>query len=325
MAMFHRQKSMIPSETRLIAHKAVLKAKEGLLWKQRLESRLAETERSLAEQRDRVKELERAWSRESADVKRLTGLSVVGLVTSVLGTKAQKLQKERQELAAASLKLEAGREVADGLEMERDKLADELTGMEDADVAYQAALIDKERLIRDEGETGRQLAALAEEEAKNREQARETREALAAGRNVEFRLDRVVENLNSASNWGAWDMMGGGWIATGIKHSRLDDAKAEAIGAQTELQRFRRELADVGHNLVASIEIGDFSRFADYFFDGLIMDWCVQNKISAALSQTKFVQDQVKDLVYRLRREEEQCRLKDSELQGKRETLIERA
>jgi len=316
---------MNPSESRQAAHGALLKAKEGLLWKQRLESRLAEAQRSLDEQLDRVKELERSWSDESADVKRLTGLSVVGLVTAVLGTKAQKLQKERQELAAASLKLEAGREVADGLEMERDKLADELAGMEDAAVTYQAALIDKERLINDDGEYGRQLAALAEEEAKNRERARETREALVAGRNVEFRLARVIENLNSASNWGAWDMMGGGWIATGIKHSRLDDAKTEAIGAQSALQRFRRELDDVGHDLVANIEIGDFSRFADFFFDGLIMDWCVQNKISSARSQAEYAQSRVGDLLYRLRHEEEQCRIKDEELRRSRTELIERA
>src|SRR5687767_8602736 len=127
---------MNSSESRLAAHKALLKAKERLLWRQRVESRLADAQRSLDEQRDRVKELEQTWSQESADVKRLSGLTVVALVTSVLGTKERKLQKERQELAAASLKLEAGREVADGLEMERDQLADELEGMEGADVEY---------------------------------------------------------------------------------------------------------------------------------------------------------------------------------------------
>ena len=316
---------MHSSESRLVAHKALLKAKERLLWKQNLESWLAEAQRTLVEQRDRVKELEQAWSRESSDVKRLSGLSVVALVTAVLGTQERKLQKERQELAAASLKLEAGRQVADGLEMECDKLADELVGMEGAEVAYQAAFIDKERLIRDEGETGRRLAGLAEEEAKNQERARETQEALVVGRSVEFRLDRVIENLKSASTWGAWDLMGGGWIATGIKHSRLDDAKTEAIGAQTELLRFRRELADVGRDLAAKIEIGDFSRFADYFFDGLIMDWCVQSKISKALSEAEYVRRAVGPVIDQLRRENERCRTLASELQTQRGELIERA
>src|SRR5688572_32413687 len=114
------------SDARLKAHQGLLKAKEALLWKQRLETRLAQAEKALREQKERVLAHERAWNRESADVKRLTGLSVVGLFTSLLGTKEQRLQKERQEAAAASLKLDAAREVEDALAWDRDQLADEL-------------------------------------------------------------------------------------------------------------------------------------------------------------------------------------------------------
>lgn len=316
---------MLDSEARSTAHKALLQAKERLLRQKRVEGQLAQVERNLQEHYDRIQELERTWKRESDDVKRLTGLSVVALVTSVLGTKEQRLKKERQELAAAALKLEAARDIAGALENERDELAIQLTDLKGAERDFKAAMDSKERLIREEGESGRVLADLAEEEGKNRERARETREAINAGTEAESSLASAVESLKSASNWGTWDLLGGGFITTAIKHSRLDDAKASATRAQSALHHFKRELSDVGENLVETIDLGGFSAFADYFFDGLIVDWIVQSKISAALSRAEDVHRKVETVVFKLRGDEEEARVREATLRAEREALIERA
>ena len=315
---------MLNADARALAHATLLRTKAALLRKQRLKAQLALAESDLRAGRMRVETLEKAWGREADDVKRLTGMTVLALVTSVLGSKEQRLSKEKRELAAAALKLEEGRESAVRLDMECDRIADDIAGMESAEADYAAAFAAKEALVR-EGEAGVRLAQLAEEEATDRQRSRELEEALAAGREAEVHLAEAVNELNSASNWGAWDMMGGGWIATSIKHSRLDMAKSAAIHAQGALNRFRRELSDVGQDLVGSIEIGDFSRFADYLFDGFIMDWMVQTKISNAHSRAQSELSDVRRVLARLQQELNGSRERVSARENERRSLIENA
>lgn len=77
-------------------------------------------------------------------------------------------------------------------------------------------------------------------------------------------------------------MFAGGFFSSYMKHSRIKEAEALLEQAETELQLFQRELSDVGEALHLQIEIGDFLTFADFFLDGFITDYLVQNKISDA-------------------------------------------
>lgn len=51
---------------------------------------------------------------------------------------------------------------------------------------------------------------------------------------------------------------------------------------RTPWRGFRTELADVTEQVSGDLhlEIGDFLHFADFFFDGLIADWMVHDKIA---------------------------------------------
>ena len=63
-------------------------------------------------------------------------------------------------------------------------------------------------------------------------EAKELREAIAA---ADFALDslcRARDSLNSARNWGIFDIVGGGLISTLIKRSKMSDASAEMEAAK---------------------------------------------------------------------------------------------
>ena len=104
-------------------------------------------------------------------------------------------------------------------------------------------------------------------------------------------LCAVEDSLNSAEGWGTWDLIGGGLISGMAKHSHLDDAQAGAEQLQILLSRFRSELADVKiEGRMGQVNVDGFLRFADYFFDGLIADWCVLSRIAdsqESISQVK--------------------------------------
>ena len=109
---------------------------------------------------------------------------------------------------------------------------------------------------------------------------KEKREAIEAGRRALNSLQAAKENLNSAKNWGLVDMFGGGFFTTMLKHSRMDQAKRNMEQAKYDLRNFSRELNDVNMACNLNIDTGDFLSFADYFFDGFVVDWVVQDRIN---------------------------------------------
>ena len=130
----------------------------------------------------------------------------------------------------------------------------------------------------------------------------EVKEAIDAGREALRCLDRAKDCLSSAKNWGLFDILGGDFIATFVKHSKMNRANEEIQNARIALQKFQRELMDVENIPEFNINTGDFLSFADFFFDGFIADMMVQSKIRRAQDQIDDAIDRVETLLGRLRR-----------------------
>ena len=133
----------------------------------------------------------------------------------------------------------------------------------------------------------------------NRE--KEIREAMNAGQEALNYLTQARESLNSAGNWGLFDIFGGGTIATFMKHSKMNNAERLVQDARYALKRFQRELMDVDNVAEFHIETSDFLSFADYFFDGIIADWLVQSRISDAKKQVDNAIQKVNYIMNQLR------------------------
>ena len=122
---------------------------------------------------------------------------------------------------------------------------------------------------------------------------REMKEAMDTGERALATLRSAQEKLNSASNWGLFDMFGGGLLSTVMKRSKMTDAQNLIEAAKMDLRRFQKELKDVNVPLDLRIEVGSFLSFADFFFDGFVADYLVQSKISDA-------KEQVSDAIFRV-------------------------
>ena len=131
--------------------------------------------------------------------------------------------------------------------------------------------------------------------------AKERREAYAAGQRALSSLQAAKDALNSARGWGIYDMLGGGLISTLIKHSKMDKASECISQAKNELLRFGRELDDVQGYQNIDLSTGDFWGFADWFFDGFLSDWIVQGRINDARAQVDRAIIKVQGILSRLR------------------------
>ena len=74
-----------------------------------------------------------------------------------------------------------------------------------------------------------------------------------------------------------------------------------------------------------SLEIGGFSKFADYFFDGLIADWVVQSKIQKASSACSSAISRVTSAVSECRRRLAETERDIKEVAKGRQEFIEQA
>ena len=120
-------------------------------------------------------------------------------------------------------------------------------------------------------------------------------------------------------------MFGGGILTTMAKHSKMDTAKNQAKIAQRKLLQFEEELADADGRLQVSLQIDGFSKFADYFFDGLIADWIVQSKIQKAKAECSDTISRVKVAIRQCQRRLDSVESELALLTVRKRELIETA
>jgi hypothetical protein len=285
---------------------------------------LKAVESDLGADSQRLKILKAQLEKEKIDVEELEKTSLKGLFYSVLGSKVEQLDKERQELLAAQLKYDQTAHQVRKLQEDQDYLNRQIERLAYDEADYGELMAQKEAFLRQSDlPVAAELLSLSEQIAEHQAEAREISEAAAAGRNTLDSLALAIEALKSARGWGTWDMLGGGIVSTAIKHSKIDDARRYIYEVQNGIGQFQRELADVGQSVLLDIELSGFESFADYFIDGLIFDWVVQSRIIDSLARCEQVYREISSLVTKLERHRDAVQKKIDEHVKKRERLIE--
>ena len=121
----------------------------------------------------------------------------------------------------------------------------------------------------------------------------EIQEAIDAADRALRSLERARDSLHSAKGWGVFDMLGGGFISTWVKHSNMNEAEKSLADVQAALREFRKELDDVDEMIDLSFNNADLLTFADYFMDGLFADFLMQGRINDAIGNVENTIDQV--------------------------------
>jgi hypothetical protein len=293
--------------------------------KKKLEQDSHAVEKELQEKSARLEALSTQLEKEQVDADALEHISLTSLFHSVLGSREQQLEKERQGLLSAQLQFQQTKHQVEFLKQDRNSLLQQLDQLKNVDSEYELLLSDKERFLRQSDDpVSSELVEISEKIAYLTSEEKEVSEAISAGKDVISGLEQIIKHLESAEGWGTWDLLGGGLIATAIKHSRIDDARRSISDVQKKMSQFKRELADVQNNIELQVDIGDLEYFADFFLDGLIVDWIVQSKIVGSLEQSRGAKDVVAQAVEELENVKTMIRSNINELREKRAHLLER-
>lgn len=291
--------------------------------KKKLEASVTE----LRAQRDayarRAEECKQRLSEEEADVTRLEQPGLTSFLYNVLGKKEEKLSQEQREAYAARVQYEAAHREWKGAEEELQQCETELGTLQGCEARYAELLQEKTRAVKAAGgETAEAILRLEERAGYLTGQKQELQEALQAGSAALASADHILSELGSAEGWGTWDLVGGGLLTDLAKHSHLDDAQAAVETLQTQLRRFKTELADVTIDADLQVNIEGFLRVADYLFDGLLADWTVLDQIHTSQSQVQRTRSQICDVLDHLHMLQDQAEAEQARIAGQIEQLV---
>ena len=299
------------------------RARQKMERSRKLDVILQDLKEQVGRRRQAEEEARAVLEKERGDVEELERMSLVSFLARIQGDLESRKAEERREAAMAKARYDAAKWDLEDLDRRLRDFAQEKESLKGLEKQYQALLDEKEAVLRSQGGAQSQrLGQLAQEQERTAGELREIQEAIQAGLAAQRALEEMSGDLSGAENWGVWDMVGGGIMATFAKHGCLDDAQDAAYEARRALSRFRTELADVSSEQVPDVELGDFAVFADYFFDGLFADLFVQRRIREAQEQVEAVTQRVERLIVRLRDERENLEEKQGQLDWERERLL---
>lgn len=299
------------------------KAQQGIMRLQKIDSMLEQLEEERKSLSSRETKLKEVLDKEQYDVTKLEGKSLASVFYSILGSLDEHIKEERKEALRAKLKYDQTVKDLEDVRAEIASLSAESEDYANCQNDYDRLYDQKiQSMIREAGETGKKLMELSEKLSFSKGNLLEIQEAISVGSAALEYLNNALDCLDSAAGWGTWDIFGGGIISDLAKHSNIDDAKVHIEQVQVLLRRFKTELIDIRIDSDIMIETGDFARFADFFFDGLIADWFMQSRIQNSSESVCNVKCQVQDIMDKLAAMEAEEKNKLDTYQAAVDTLV---
>ncbi len=137
----------------------------------------------------------------------------------------------------------------------------------------------------------------------------EWQKEIAEARTVALRvldsLEKIEKKLHSARRWGFFDLLGGDFFSSLIKHSKMDDAQRMLRQVQSDLVLLQKELKDIDIQFTEDISASGFEKFMDIVFDNIVSDWLTQSRINKSLQEVARVKAALNDVLITLNRLEQ--------------------
>lgn len=273
-----------------------------------------------------MENLAKVLDREQADVDKLEKMSLKGVFYKILGSKEEQLEKERQEYLQASLKYNELVKSVELLEFERKVLEEKAQKFTGVEAKLKKLMSQRERHLKSGNSVrGQKLLSILAQIEQIQKTEYEIKQAIDAGTAAIQVLAQMAGYLRTARNWGQWDTMNRrGRMSSYVKHSNIDKARRQLAKSQNLLWRFEQELSDVfdTSDLNLKINLESFNGFIDIFFDNLISDWIIQQRIRNSYNNVVAVHDKVKRIILNLQTRINQDQTRIDDLESKRSEIL---
>ncbi|WP_339194793.1 hypothetical protein MKY27_09985 [Solibacillus sp. FSL R5-0449] len=271
---------------------------------------------------------ERDLQKTRQQLNKLESFSFVNLFRGWSGKKDELIEESMDQVAVIELKLVEAQLTFKDLQEDRVQLEQQLSKINVSTVREQLKKIEDEKqvwLMSNAPAAAKELTGIIEQELLCKQLKTEIHEAIDAGKQAFNKLTDAGSKLQDAKSYSTWDtFLGGGFIATALKHDKLEETNGYLHEAQMALQRFQNELLDIKEMRQSTLEVhtDGFVMFTDYFFDNIFTDWSVHSKITTAIDQLLRVQDDVANTLRDLKQKLSITIEKEEALQVEKQSIL---
>ena len=289
--------------TLTLTQEKIRKTLEKFVELNRVEAHIEGIDASLRDSQLRLKTLENSLDQELADIQALEKLSIKALFYKSLGSKEEQLDKERQEYLEVTLHYKQCKEEIEMLNFERNLLNKKMNDLPKVrqELSYLKEKRQEEIINNKHNPNVRnELLEVLHQLDINQSLDKEISEAILAGKKSLEVLIMINSYLNKAMDWGEW---GRNSRSSAYKHHNIDVAFKLIPKAQFTLNSFTKELRDLGEGIRFRLNPIQLGNFRNFFFDNLISDWVIQQKIKSTEANVLSTIDHVKRLILSLEQE----------------------
>lgn len=270
-----------------------------LLEAQKLSKKIETIELQILHAEQDVKRYQQDLRNARQQLNKLEEFSFVNLFRGWSGKKDELLEQNMDQVAVTELKLVEAQLTYKDLQQDHADLVQKEKTIDVELTEQQLKKIDNQKqlwLMENVPSVAEKLTGIIEQELLCKQLKTEIHEAIDAGKQALRKLTDAGYKLQDAKSYSTWDtFLGGGFVATALKHDKLEKTNSYLHEAQIALQRFQNELLDVKEMRkdTLAIHTDGFVMFTDYFFDNIFTDWSIHSKITTAMDQISRVQDDV--------------------------------
>ena len=225
---------------------------------------------------------------EAAEVDALESVTPTRVWATLRGVRASEVERERGEwMAAETAVAEAERALA-AARRSREDLLSAVLALGDVYRNQERALaVEEGRLLDAGGGAAAQLVEISGQLASVARQRSQLANAKVAAKAADKALDDAARELAGADGWSTYDtFFGGGMISSSVKHDHLDAARDRLAAAGAALRQLSTPLAEAGLAAIGRIGVDDLTRTLDVWFDNILTDWLVFDRVSEARERT---------------------------------------
>lgn len=259
--------------------------------------------------RTRLDRLRFTLDKEYRDVERLEKRSLGGVFRLILGNDESKYELEKQEYLHAFLQYKECKDVLELLQFEAGVLQQKLLRADDIKKALGTLLTEQTILIKQTyPELFDEINAIHTTLNEQVAYKRELYEAVLVAIRTKNELYEMSIDLKDARSGGQWGVFYHERKENRRqKNQRIDQAQRHAAKVKVLLAELEEELNDVyQYKKIRRYNTFDtFQHFNDIYYDSLISDWIVREKIEKSLHWVNGTMDAVVQVIHTLKAQQE--------------------
>ncbi len=301
--------------------------REKMARRGKTEAMISELKRQRTEIALREEALRQELEREQADVDRLNE-GFRSIYYAIIGKKEAMLENEQAEVRAVSVKYEAARQELKCIDDQIEQLSWDLSDMANAETRYRETLDEKLDAMRKAGIEAEKLLPIDEKLHLMSDKLREVEQAYTAGRKVVGVMDNIENELYEAEKYGRIDLYGlnkSSMFSQVGKYVHFDNAQHHAKHLQRFVDEFQKELADISVAAEVYVHIDGFTRFADWFFDGIFADLAALRRIEESQNSVRTARMRIERIIDRLEEMKRELERQSRELRRELYKIAENA